>query len=41
MWTQFIEAWKERIYQETPRIDLIFWYGGKDSIGKKLEMTEE
>ena len=36
-----MEAWKEGIYQKTPRIDLTFWYGGKNSRGKKFEMTEE
>ena len=41
MWTQFMEAWKEGIYQKTPRIDLTFWYGRKDSRGNKFEMTEE
>jgi len=39
MLTQFIEAWKEGIYQKIPRIDLTFWYGGKNSRGKKFEMT--
>merc|ERR1711874_507320 len=41
MWSQFMEAWKEGIYQKTSRIDLTFWYGRKDSRGKKFKMTEE
>ena len=39
MWTQFMEAWKEGIYQKTPKIDLTFQYGGEISRGKKFEIT--
>merc|ERR1711874_100190 len=38
---EYIKEWKQEIYQKTERIDLTFWYGGENCIGKKKEMEEE
>ena len=38
---EYLEKWKQEIYQKTPRVDFSFWYGGEGCIGKKQEMTEE
>ena len=38
---EYIKEWKQEIYQKTERVDLTFWYGGENCIGKKKEMEEE
>ena len=38
---EYIDRWKQEIYQKTQRVDLTFWYGGENCIGKKKEMEEE
>merc|ERR1711874_850974 len=37
---EYIEKWKQEIYQKTPKVDFKFWYG-EGCEGKKKEMTEE
>ena len=37
---EYMNEWKKKIYQKTDRIDLSFWYGKEDQIGKKEEMEE-
>ena len=38
---EYIEKWKQEIYQKTHRVDFTFWYGGEGCEGKKKEMAEE
>ena len=38
---EYMNEWKKKIYQKTNRIDLSFWYGKEDQIGKKEEMEEK
>ena len=38
---EYIDEWKKEIYQKTKRVDLTFWNGGENCIGKKKEMEEE
>ena len=38
---EYMEKWKQEIYQKTPRVDFTFWYGGDGCKGKKREMAEE
>ena len=38
---EYIDKWKQEIYQKTQRADLTFWYGGEGCIGKKREMEEK
>ena len=35
---EYIDRWKQYIYQKTQRVDLTFWYGGENCMGKKREM---
>jgi len=37
----YINEWKQAIYQKTGRIDFSFWYGTESTTGKKEEMEEE
>ena len=38
---EYIDKWKQTIYQKTGRIDFTFWYGNEKLRGKKEEMEEE
>ena len=38
---EYIDKWKQTIYQKTGRIDFTFWYGNESQRGKKEEMEEE
>merc|ERR1712055_1212933 len=38
---EYIEEWNQEIYQKTERVDLTFWFGGENCIGKKKEMEVE
>merc|ERR1712179_85027 len=38
---EYIEEWKQERYQKTERVDLTFWYGGENCIGKKKMEEEE
>ena len=37
----YINKWKQEIYQKKGRIDFSFWYGTESTKGKKEEMEEE
>ena len=38
---EYLENWKQAIYQKTGRTDFSFWYGNDKLRGKKKEMEEE
>ena len=38
---EYIDKWKQTIYQKTGRTDFSFWYGNEKLKGKKKEMEEE
>ena len=38
---EYIEKWRQTIYQKTGRVDFSFWYGTESTKGKKEEMEEE
>ena len=38
---EYINNWKQAVYQKTERIDFSFWYGKGEVRGKKKEMEEE
>ena len=38
---EYIDNWKQEIYQKTDRIDFSFWYGDEKNRGKKREMEYE
>ena len=38
---EYIDKWKQIIYQKTGRTDFSFWYGNEKLKGKKKEMEEE
>merc|ERR1711874_211483 len=38
---EYVDKWKQDIYQKTRRINLSFWYGTESMKGKKEEMEEE
>ena len=38
---EYVDKWKQDIYQKTGRIDFSFWHGTESMKGKKEEMEEE
>ena len=38
---EYIDNWKQAIYQKTDRIDFSFWYGNEENRGKKRDMEDE
>ena len=38
---EYIDKWKQAIYQKTGRTNFSFWYGTESIKGKKKEMEEE
>ena len=38
---EYINGWKQAVYQKTDRVDFSFWYGNGEVRGKKKEMEEE
>ena len=38
---EYIDGWKQAVYQKTERVDFSFWYGNDVIKGSKAEMEEE
>ena len=38
---EYIDHWKQEIYQKTSRIDFSFWYGDEENRRKKRDMKDE